>query len=541
VTAGGAPPGEHLWWQEGVIYQVYPRSFADASGDGVGDLRGVAGKLDYLRWLGVDAVWLSPIFTSPMADFGYDVADYTGIDPLFGTMEDFERLLEDAHQRGMKVLLDFVPNHTSDEHPWFVESRSSRDNPKRDWYVWRDPAPDGGPPNNWLSYFGGGAWEWDETTGQYYLRLFDRKQPDLNWRNPEVREAMYDVMRFWFEKGVDGFRIDVLWLLIKDEHFRDNPPNPGWREGGPPWASQTRLYSEDRPEIHEIVRQMRAVADSYEERVLIGEIYLPLERLMAYYGETLDGVHLPFNFLLVVAEGWHADTVRDLVAEYEAALPEGAWPNWVLGNHDQSRIASRVGPDQARVAKMLLLTLRGTPTLYYGDEIGLQDGEIPPHLVKDPQGINSPGHGRDGARTPMQWDASPNAGFCPEGAEPWLPVSDDFEKNNVAAQKEDPRSMLSLTRELLRLRRGTPALSVGSYEALDGTPADVLAYVRRLDGQGCLVALNFSGEEKDLDLSGVGPGGVVLSTLLDREGLVEGGVLRLRPNEGCVVELGRGA
>ena len=384
------------WWESGVVYQVYPRSFGDTDGDGVGDLKGISGHLEYLEWLGADAVWLSPIFPSPMADFGYDVSDYTGIHPLFGSMGGFDGLVEAAHRGGMKVILDCVPNHSSDEQPWFVESRSSRDNPKRDWYVWRDGkangTPEGAPPNNWESYFGGPAWTFDGGTGQYYLHLFDRKQPDLNWRNPEVRGAMYDAMRFWFARGVDGFRIDVIWLLIKDDLFRDNPPDPAWREGDPPWLRQIRLYSEDRPEVHEIVREMRAVADEGEagERLLIGEIYLPNERLMAYYGADLDGVHLPFNFSLVTIKGWDAETVRGIVDAYEAALPEGAWPNWVLGNHDQPRVASRLGPAQARVAHTLLLTLRGTPTLYYGDEIGMQDVTVPEHLIVDPQGKNNP-------------------------------------------------------------------------------------------------------------------------------------------------------
>ena len=285
-----------LWGQHGIVYQVYPRSFSDSDGDGVGDLRGITSRLGYLQEIGVDVLWLSPIYSSPMADFGYDVSCYTDVHPLFGTLEDFDVLVNEAHRLGLKVVLDFVPNHSSDEHPWFVESRSSRVSLKRDWYIWRDAAPDGGPPNNWEIYFGGPAWERDAKTGQYYLHLFHKKQPDLNWRNPQVRRAMFDVMRFWFERGVDGFRVDVLAALIKDEAFRDNLPNSGWREGDPPFLRQQRLYTEDRPEIHELVRKVRAVADEYEDRVLIGEIYLPLDRFVAYYGEQLDGVHLPFNF-----------------------------------------------------------------------------------------------------------------------------------------------------------------------------------------------------------------------------------------------------
>ncbi|GER92190.1 hypothetical protein KDW_63520 [Dictyobacter vulcani] len=283
----------YSWWQSGVVYQIYPRSFMDSNGDGIGDLAGIHQRLDYLQWLGVDAIWLSPIYPSPMADFGYDIADYTNIDPLFGTLQDFEVLLRETHKRNMKMILDFVPNHTSDEHAWFVESRASRENEKRDWYIWKDPAEDGGPPNNWTSFFGGSAWEFDNASGQYYLHMFDVKQPDLNWRNPRVRQAMYDVMRFWLERGVDGFRVDVIWMMMKDGQFRDNPNRPEWKPGDPPYARQEGIYTENQPEVHEIIREMRSLIDTYGERVFIGEIYLPVPLLMNYYGETLDEVHLP--------------------------------------------------------------------------------------------------------------------------------------------------------------------------------------------------------------------------------------------------------
>ncbi|HWE61560.1 MAG TPA: alpha-amylase family glycosyl hydrolase, partial [Chloroflexota bacterium] len=274
----------YRWWQSGIVYQIYPRSFKDRNDDGVGDLAGISSKLDYVQWLGVDAIWLSPIYPSPMADFGYDVANYTDVDPVFGTLADFDALAQAAHERGLKLLLDLVPNHTSDEHPWFVESRASRDNPRRDWYIWRDPAPGGGPPNNWQSNFGGDAWQFDETTGQYYLHLYHTKQPDLNWRNPEVRKAIYDAMRFWFERGVDGFRIDVIWQMIKDAQYRDNPPDPDWKPGDKPGLRLIRQYSEDQPEVHQVIREMRALSDEYPDRVLIGEIYLPIPRLVTYYG-----------------------------------------------------------------------------------------------------------------------------------------------------------------------------------------------------------------------------------------------------------------
>ena len=311
--------GAYAWWQRGIIYQVYPRSFQDSNGDGIGDLRGITQRLDYLRWLGIDGVWISPIYPSPMKDFGYDVADYCGIHPQFGTLEDFDDLIREAHGRGLKVILDFVPNHTSDQHPWFLESRSSRSNPKRDWYIWRDPARDGGPPNNWLSNFGGSGWQFDEGTRQYYYHAFLPEQPDLNWRNPEVIEAMLGVLRFWLERGVNGFRVDVIWHLMKDAEFRDNPPNPTWTPDGNPFHEFLPVYTSDRPEVHDVIARMRRLFDEYDERVLIGEIYLPIERLVHYYGEDLSGAHLPFNFQLLLAP-WDARHIGQLIQEYEAAV-----------------------------------------------------------------------------------------------------------------------------------------------------------------------------------------------------------------------------
>lgn len=525
----------YQWWQTGVIYQIYPRSFLDSNGDGVGDLSGITGKLDYLSWLGVDAIWLSPIYPSPMADFGYDISHYTAVHPLFGTLNDLDTLLQQAHQRHLKLILDFVPNHTSDEHPWFQQSRSSRMNEQRDWYIWRDPAPNGGPPNNWTSIFGGAAWQFDEHTGQYYLHLFDVKQPDLNWRNPEVRHAMYDVLRFWLDRGIDGFRIDVLSKLLKDEQFRDNPPNPHWKPGGPPYARQEHLYTGDLLEIHEIVREMRVLVDRYDDRVLIGELYLPIERVVRYYGEQLDEVHLPFNFQFVTLPTWEASIVRRVVDDYEAALPSGAWPNWVLGNHDRSRIASRVGRDQAFIAHMLLLTLRGTPTCYYGDELGMQDVAIPPELIYDPQGRDHPEYSRDPARTPMQWDSSPNAGFCLPGVRPWLPVADDFQTYNVAVEQQEPHSFLAFVHALLMLRRTMPALTLGSQQSIDQPNSACFVYLRQHSDQSCLVALNFSTQDQTLSLTGQGR--ILLSTQLDREGHISFSQMRLRGNEGLLIEI----
>ncbi len=521
------------WWARGIIYQVYPRSFQDSDGDGIGDLQGIVRRLDYLRWLGVDAIWLSPIYPSPMADFGYDVADFTGIHPMFGTLADFDRLVALAHGCGLKVILDFVPNHSSDRHPWFREARASRANPKRDWYVWRDPAPGGGPPNNWLSHFGGSGWEWDEATGQYYYHAFLKEQPDLNWRNPEVVAAMHAAMRFWLERGVDGFRVDVIWHLIKDDQFRDNPPNPGFAEGMWPYTRLLPVFTADRPEIHDVIAGLRRVVDDYDERVLIGEIYLPVERLVAYYGPDLRGAHLPFNFQLILT-AWNARDIDRLIRAYEAALPAGGWPNWVLGNHDNHRIASRVGPAQARVAAMLLLTLRGTPTLYYGDELGMQDVPIPPEQVQDPweKGVPGLGLGRDPERTPMPWSAEANAGFTT--GTPWLPLGDDFPRVNVAAEQADPHSMLSLYRALIDLRRNEPALAIGDYEPVDAEGA-VLAYLRRHDSRELLIALNLSSNPGRLPATATG-GRILLSTHLDRQQPVAAHG-QLRADEGVIVEL----
>ena len=525
------------WWQTGVIYQVYPRSFKDSNADGVGDLAGITQKLDYLQWLGVDALWLSPIYPSPMADFGYDIANYVDIDPLFGTLADFDTLLQQAHSRNLKVILDYVPNHTSDEHPWFQESRSSWTNQKRDWYIWRDPAPDGGPPNNWLALFGGPAWQFDPHTGQYYLHLFDVRQPDLNWRNPAVRAAMYAVLRFWLDRGVDGFRVDVLWMLIKDDQFRANIINPDWKPGDPPYTRQFSTYTEDQPGMHDVVRDIRKLIDTYDERVFIGELYLPLMRLMQYYGEKLDEAHLPFNFQFVTMPDWNATAIRKIVDEYERALPTGAWPNWVLGNHDRPRIATRVGREQSRVAQMMLLTLRGTPTCYYGDELGMEDSFVPPELMHDPQGKENPEHSRDPIRTPMQWDSSANAGFCPPDVAPWLPVAADYQVYNIAAEQNDPRSFLALLHKLLELRRSTPALTFGSYKSIDQQNASCFVYMREQDEQRYIIALNISSHEQVVRLPAVGQGHIVLSTHMDREGTIDLAEFQLRANEGYLVEL----
>ncbi len=530
------------WWQRGVVYQIYPRSFKDTTGNGVGDLQGVIEKLDYLHDLGVDAIWLSPFYPSPMADFGYDVADYCDVDPLFGDLATFDRLVAEAHRRGLKIIIDWVPNHTSDQHPWFIESRSSRDNPKRDWYIWRDPAPGGGPPNNWGSFFGGPAWTYDAQTGQYYLHQFCKEQPELNWRNPEVKAAMLDTLRFWMRRGVDGFRMDVIGLLIKDKDLRDNPPNPNAPPNLPEndlFSRLLQVYNMYQDENHAVMREIRQVLDEYDDRCAIGELWGPLPEWVRYYGERGDELHLPFNFRLKDDTTWDAQSMRAVVDALEAALPDFAWPNYVLGNHDSPRLASRFGGQaQARVAAMLLLTLRGTPTLYYGEEIGMENVPIPPEKIQDPQGRNlGPERTRDICRTPMQWDAGPNAGFCPAGVEPWLPLAADYATRNVAVLSADPTSILTLYKRLLHLRRATPALYGGRYRPLDVEPDDVYVYLREDGAQRYLVALNFTAAPCTLAIPGETAGRVILSTHLDREEAVSLDALSLRANEGVIIAL----
>ncbi len=573
------------WWQTGVIYQVYPRSFQDTDGDGVGDLKGITARLDYLKALGVNAIWISPIYPSPMADFGYDVADYCGIDPLFGTMADFDALLAAAHERGLRLVLDFVPNHSSEMHPWFTASRSSRNDPKRDWYLWRDAAEPSGTddhrpareryPNNWTSHFGGPGWTWDEATAQFYLHSFLPQQPDLNWRNPELRSAIYEAMRFWLDKGVDGFRMDVLWLLVKDDQFRDNPANREHTSAMHEHTKTLPLYNADQPGTHKIVAAMRALMDSYRptlpgsdqsagavdpmtlapmavsNRVLIGEIYLPLPELVRYYfgreaqtGGTegtspeipeLRGANLPFNFHLIQTE-WDAAAIAGILQSYELLLPDGAWPNYVLGNHDQPRLASRIGRQQARVAAMLLLTLRGTPTLYNGDELGMEDVPIAPDEVQDPAEKREPGkgRGRDPERSPMMWVDAPNAGFTTPEAKPWLPLMADWATRNAKTQSEDPRSLLILYRKLLALRHAEPALQLGAMTSVhaEGT---VLRYCRIHAETSIQVLLNLGAGPATVQTK---KGTVMLTTLLDGDGAAVDGEVTVEGGEGLLIVLG---
>ena len=529
-------PDQYRWWQKGIIYQVYPRSFQDSNGDGVGDLPGILRRLDYLQWLGVDAVWISPIYESPMADFGYDISNYCSVHPLFGSLQDFDKLLKEVHRRGMKLILDLVPNHTSSQHPWFLESRSSRDNAKRDWYIWKDARQDGTPPNNWLSVFGGSGWEWDDKTRQYYYHAFLKEQPDLNWRNPELRQAMFDAMRFWLDKGVDGFRVDVMWHMIKDDQLRDNPPNPDYQPHQATYEKLLAVHSTDQPEVHDIVRLMREVMDEYDDRVMIGEIYLPVHRLVMYYGHDSRGTHLPFNFQLLSVP-WEPGRLFSVIEEYEAALPTEGWPNWVLGNHDQPRIISRIGVAQSKVAAMLLLTLRGTPTIYYGEEIGMRDVAIPPDEICDPQGLNMPGLdlSRDPARTPMQWDDSPYAGFS--SVRPWLRLPDNFPRVNVKVQQLDAFSMLSFYKSLLEIRNREAALNVGSYRSVYSDKR-LIAYAREAGNSRFLIVLNMTHRPcffrpENLSFEGT----IELSTEPERNGTIVKNSFAISGDEGVVIRL----
>ena len=529
---------QYLWWQDGIIYQIYPRSFQDSNGDGIGDLRGVMRRLDYLKGLGIKAIWISPIYPSPMADFGYDISDYKGIWPTFGTMADFDELLQRIHEAGMKLILDLVPNHSSDEHPWFQESRSSRDNPKRNWYIWQDPKPDGSPPNNWLSVFGGSAWEWDEKTKQYYYHAFLVKQPDLNWRNPEVEKAMLDIMRFWLDKGVDGFRVDAMWHLIKDKQLRDNPHNPDYEPTMATYNQLLPVYSTDQPEMHDIIARMRKLLDQYQQRLMIAEIYLPVNRLVTYYGTNArEEAHLPFNFMLISLP-WDPKMLAANIDEYEGALPAEAWPNWVMGNHDQPRITSRIGPQQARVAAILLLTLRGTPTLYYGDEIGMRDVPIPKDEIQDPQGLNMPDKNlsRDPERTPMLWDNSEQAGFT--AGKPWLRLDKTWMRDNVQVQRQDKYSMLNLYQRLIQLRQCEHSLMTGNYKPVF-SDHQMLAYIRQKEGSAAfLVVLNLTHRPCYFAPGTLHfKGQIIIDTFPEQEQAIVNDRIDLGGDEGLIVRL----
>ncbi|WP_447979548.1 glycoside hydrolase family 13 protein [Candidatus Nitrospira bockiana] len=520
------PGADPAWWRHAVVYQIYPWSFQDSNGDGIGDLPGILSRLDYLndgtdRSLGVDAIWLSPIYPSPMKDFGYDVADYCDVDPRFGTLADFDRLLAEAHRRGIRVLMDLVLNHTSDQHAWFLESRSSRQSSKRDWYLWADAGPYGRPPSNWVAVFGGSAWEWDRRTNQYYLHSFLKEQPDLNWSHPGVQQAMHDVMRFWLDRGVDGFRLDAINWIGKDDRW---PNNPRRFFAVRSYLRRIQRYNRDQPLTHDVLKLLRRWTDAYPGAVMVGEASSDTPGgPAAFYGTGVDQLHLVFNFRLLKS-AWDPVVFRRLIREWDEAVPAGGWPTQVLSNHDQSRHATRYGrgvdPEtadrRARAAAVLLLTLRGTPFLYYGEELGMRDGRLRYRDVRDPYTRRYWlfQHGRDPARTPMQWDASPHAGFTT--GRPWLPVSPDYVTVNAAAAADDPASVFSLYRRLIRIRRSSVALTSGRYREVTGGPLACLIYVREVSGppaESVLIAVNFSSRPQTLTSAEVkGRGEVLLST-----------------------------
>lgn len=548
------------WWQKAVFYQIYPRSFADGNGDGIGDLRGMMQHLDYLKSLGIDALWLSPHYPSPQYDVGYDVADYTAVAPEYGTLDDFKQFLDGAHQRGLRVILDLVLNHTSDQHPWFIESHSSRDNPKRDWYIWRDPTPlcplipaprndsysepeQGGDgeikrrlPNNWYSGFGDSAWEYDPPTDQYYYHYFFKEQPDLNWRNPELKQAMWNAVRFWLDLGVDGFRLDAIGTIFEDPHLTDHTAQMTHTELGLAWQNATnekerkRLEKESEkmfkhqvelPEVQDLMKELRAVVDEYDDRMLVGET-----GEICYYGDGTDELHMVFNFPLMQTERLTPAWVRTNQNERLAAIPPKAWPCNTLGNHDSPRVYSRyadgINDDAiARISLALMLTLRGTPFLYNGEEIGMTNLILDdPSLFRDNLSVwiyraateqfgTPPAEavklaarfGRDKCRTPMQWADAPNAGFSPPGVQTWLPVNPNYAQGvNVAEQVDNPDSLLNFYKQMLHLRKQTPALIVGVYRPLHERARNYIAFLRHSeeDRQTCLVVLNMSDKARTL-------------------------------------------
>lgn len=513
------------WWSSAVVYQIYPRSFRDANGDGIGDLQGISERLDYLAWLGVDAIWISPFYPSPMRDFGYDVSNYLGVDPVFGTLADFDAMLARAHELGMKVVIDFVPNHTSDQHPWFAESRSSRSSTKRNWYLWRDPGPGDGPPNNWKSVTGGSAWAFDEATGQYYLHSFLPFQPDLNWRNPDVEEAIFDALRFWLNRGVDGIRVDMFDFLFKDAQFRD--------EDDPDYTFATSKRHINQPELLDVLERYRATIDAYPDRLLIGEIFpeTEIDRLRSYYGRG-NRMNLPFNFKLL-STPFDAPNLRRAIETYLDGIDGAGTPNFTLGNHDTVRLASRIGPDNVNLAAMLLLTLPGAIFLYYGDELGLAQADIPPDRVQDPWEHRVPGKGRDGARTPMPWSDEAHAGF---GAadEAWLPVPVEHRFSSVARMKADDVSTLSLYRNLITFRRSAPAIRLGSL-AFCQAPPNVLCYKREADGQELWIVLNLSDEQVRLSEYSSEDSALVISSG-DQQTRQTPECLEIGPRQGAILQ-----
>ncbi len=497
----------HQWWQHAVFYEIYPRSYADSNSDGFGDLNGITSKLDYLKALGVDAIWITPCFPSPQVDFGYDVSDYENIDPTYGTLADFDRLVTEGKKRGIRIILDFVVNHTSDKHPWFIDSRSSRTSEHRDWYIWRDGKAPGVPPNNWLSTFGGSAWTFDSATGQYYYHYFYAGQPDLNWRNPAVMNAMFDVSRWWYKRGVAGFRLDAVDTLFEDPNLKDNPITPGKNKFGDP--NMTDTYNVKLPEVHDVLRGLRKAADEYDA-VLIGETWTRnIDELKEYYGQHSNELQMPMDFMFTQVKTLSPPQFRKQIAAVDSA---GGWPVFVISNHDIVRSYNRWGDgvNNDRIAKVmaaLYLTLRGSPIMYYGEEIGMENNDPKRREdVKDPIGkLGWPVEkGRDGERTPMQWNHDANAGFT-KGT-PWLPVPESYKTHNVADELKDPHSVLNFYKAILAQRHTNPALLDGSYMALNVDDPDIISYLRQYKDHAVLVVINMSMSARSVsfDLSAQG-------------------------------------
>jgi alpha-glucosidase len=507
----------HQWWQHAVFYEIYPRSFADNNNDGVGDLKGITSRLGYLKELGVDAIWITPCYPSPQVDFGYDVSDYENIDPMYGTLQDFDRLASEGKKRGIHIILDFVMNHTSDQHKWFLDSKSSRTSAYRDWYVWRAGRGPGQPPNNWISIFGGPAWKFDARTGQWYYHYFYPEQPDLNWRNPVVEKAMFAVTRWWYKRGVAGFRLDAVDTLFEDPDLRDNPILPGKNKYGDPNTEEK--YNKKLPEVHEVLQDLRKVADEHGA-VLIGETWTDnIAELKQYYGEHSNELQMPMDLQFMTLDKLSPSEFRKQIAAVDSA---GGWPVYVISNHDKPRSYNRYGDGQhndaiAKLMAGLYLTLRGTPIMYYGEEIGMENNDPKREEdVKDPIGkLGWPvDKGRDGERTPMQWDTSPNAGFS--RATPWLPVPPSYQTHNVASELRDPNSILRFYEHLLALRHQNRALLDGDYLPLNENDPNVLSYLRRYKNQAVLVVLNMSGTQQKVsfDLTPQGFSSGKVATLL---------------------------
>ena len=516
------------WWKEKVIYEVLVHSFQDSDGDGIGDLKGLIQRLDYLVDLGVGALWLSPINRSEFFDVGYDVSDYRSIDPRFGTMDDFNRLVDEVHRRDLRLVLDYVPNHTSNYHPWFMQSRASRDNPYRNYYLWSDPAADGGAPNNWINRFGLSAWTFDHATGQYYFGTFAPEQPDLNWRNPDVRREMLDVLRFWFNLGCDGVRVDALSHLIKDERFRRNPPDPDYTEDSEPSNRVLRWYSQNQPELLDLIHEMKQVVSEFPGRLLMGEAFQSAEQLATY---QRFGADLLLNTSMLQGR-FTQDKLQDTIDRVEATTPRGAWPSHASGDHDLIRLASRLQQHQLRPAALLQFTVRGATTMYYGEELGLEDAYIPPEAMVDPSGRSDPRYGRDSRRVPMPWNGEPNVGFTT--GKPWLPIDEPTRKKNVESQRHNPNSLLNFYKRLLKLRASQSELQTGDYTPLD-SPPNVIAFRRGDPRTGLLIALNFSDQTVSWQFNGESAE-VLLSTcdLGQRRSENE---LKLAPHEGVIVRI----